>query len=493
MQIAFRVDCSSKIGSGHLVRCLNLGRQLNKNFKKIFFLVKKSDYFEINQKFILQNKFKPIIFGKDDKTFSLKSDITSTLKICKKKKIDTLIVDNYQIDHNWENRVKKKIKKLIVIDDLANRKHNCDILIDQNYVKNLSTRYNNLTNKNCLKLLGPKYTLLNNSFNNLKFSSDHKVKRIFIFFSTVFKSNLYNLVTSVLSKKEFKNFKIDYVVGNISKKKIIKLKKKLPTNFRLFSKQKNLHRLMKKSSFAIGSGGTNTWERINLALPSIVFCISPNQKNICNFLDQKNIIHYLGVFKKNSKSKLYLAIRNMIYHFNKKKDLALENKSLIDGYGTKRINFFLNKKKFNKISFKKISILDTDLLFMWANDTNVRQNSFSKKTISYKEHQRWLHKKLLDKKSILLKLMIDRLPVGQIRFDKKKNFYHLDYSIDKAFRNLGLGKLIIKESIKKFIKRNNTIIAEVKKANLKSIKIFQSLNFKEIKNNSYNKSFELNT
>ena len=183
----------------------------------------------------------------------------------------------------------------------------------------------------------------------------------------------------------------------------------------------------------------------------------------------------------------------MIYHFNKKKDLALENKSLIDGYGTKRINFFLNKKKFNKISFKKIGSLDTDLLFMWANDKNVRQNSFSKKTISYKEHQRWLHKKLLDKKSILLKLMIDKLPVGQIRFDKKKNFYHLDYSIDKAFRNLGLGKLIIKESIKKFIKRNNTIIAEVKKANLKSIKIFQSLNFKEIKNNSYNKSFELNT
>ena len=108
MQIAFRVDCSSKIGSGHLVRCLNLGRQLNKNFKKIFFLVKKSDYFKINRKLILENKFKPIIFGKDDKTFSLKSDITSTLKICKKKKIDTLIVDNYKIDHNWENRVKKK-------------------------------------------------------------------------------------------------------------------------------------------------------------------------------------------------------------------------------------------------------------------------------------------------------------------------------------------------------------------------------------------------
>ena len=80
---------------------------------------------------------------------------------------------------------------------------------------------------------------------------------------------------------------------------------------------------MKKSSFAIGSGGTNTWERINLALPSIAFCIAPNQKNICNFLSQKKIIHYLGVFKKNSKSKLYSAIRNMIYKFKKKKRFSI--------------------------------------------------------------------------------------------------------------------------------------------------------------------------
>ena len=39
--------------------------------------------------------------------------------------------------------------------------------------------------------------------------------------------------------------------------------------------------------------------------------------------------------------------------------------------------------------------------------------------ISYNEHKKWLQK-LSDKKSILLKLMIDRLPVGQIRFDRKK-------------------------------------------------------------------------
>jgi len=493
MNIAFRVDCSSKLGSGHLVRCLNLSNQLKNNFKKIFFLMKKSDYLKINQKLISQNKCKLIIFGKDEKKFSIKSDASSTLTICKNKKINTLVVDHYQLNHNWENIIKKKIAKLIVIDDLANRKHNCDILIDQNYVKNFDTRYDNLTNKNCIKLLGPKYSLLNKSFNNKNRSSDKEVKRIFIFFSTVFKLKLFNFVTSVLSKKKFKDLKIDYIIGNISKKKTTELKKRLPGNFKLLPKSKDLYKIMKKSSFAIGSGGTNTWERINLALPSIVFCIAPNQKDICDFLNKKKFFNYLGTDKKCSKSQLYSAICDMIDNFKEKKEIALQNKYLIDGYGTKRISFFLNEKKFNKISFKKIKNVDTDLLFMWANDKTVRQNSFLKKKFSFNDHKKWLKKKLSNKKNIFLKLMIDRLPIGQIRFDRKKNFYYIDYSIDKTFRKFGFGKLIIKESIKKYIRKNNKIMAEVKKKNLQSIKVFQSLNFKEIENNYHKKSFVFNT
>ena len=200
--------------------------------------MKKSDYLKINQKLISQNKCKLIIFGKDEKKFSIKSDASSTLTICKNKKINTLVVDHYQLNHNWENIIKKKIAKLIVIDDLANRKHNCDILIDQNYVKNFDTRYDNLTNKNCIKLLGPKYSLLNKSFNNKNRSSDKKVKRIFIFFSTVFKLKLFNFVTSVLSKKKFKDLKIDYIIGNISKKKLQSLKKDCQVILNYFLKVK---------------------------------------------------------------------------------------------------------------------------------------------------------------------------------------------------------------------------------------------------------------
>ena len=133
-----------------------------------------------------------------------------------------------------------------------------------------------------------------------------------------------------------------------------------------------------------------------------------------------------------------------------------------------------------------------DLLFMWVNDPIVRQNSFLVKKISYQKHKIWLKKKL-KKKLIFLKLIVNGVPVGQIRFDNKKKFYYVDYSIDEAFRNLGFGKLIVKESIKKYIKKNKKVRADVKKTNLNSIKIFQSLNFDEIKNNYGKRSFVLNT
>ncbi len=493
MHIAFRVDCSSKIGSGHLMRCLNLGKRIKKKNNKIYFLVKKSDYLKINNKLILQNKFLPVFIGKEENEFSRNSDVNATLKICRKKKIDTIIVDNYKIDYKWEKKIKKKINKLIVIDDLANRKHFCDILIDHNYVKNFSLRYNNLVNKDCIKLLGPKYCLLDDSFKNKNQFFSNNAKRIFIFFSTVFKPRLFNLITHVLSRKEFKNLKIDYVVGNLDKKKISKFKKTLPKNFNLLTKKKNLYNTMKKSSFAIGSGSTNTWERINMALPSIVFCIAPNQKRICNFLNEKKIIKYLGSDKNYSKRKFYSAIRFMINNFKKQKTIAIENKHLIDGNGARRINFFISKNEINKFTLKKIKNSDADLLFMWINDPKVRQNSFLVKKISYQKHKIWLKKKLLKKKSIFLKLIVNGVPVGQIRFDNKKKFYYVDYSIDDAFRNLGFGKLIIKESIKKYIKKNKKVRADVKKTNLNSIKIFQSLNFDEIKNNFDNRSFVLNT
>ena len=494
MSIAFRVDCSSEIGSGHLMRCIRLSKSLKKNKKNIFFIIKQSDYVSEIKGLLSKENLKLILLDNKKRKFSYKSDAEATIKILKKNKIQKLIVDNYKIDSQWEKKVKKFTKKLIVIDDLANRSHYCDIIIDQNYVKNYKTRYDKITNKDCIKLLGPKFCInnqLKKKINSNYKSKKLRIRKIFVFFSAVFIPRIFEMIVSLFSAKAFKHINVDFVVGNLEKKNFLKLKNSVNKNINLMISKKNLENLMSRADLAIGSGGTNTWERISMGLPSIVFCIANNQKKICEFLSKKKIINYLGLF--NSKSRLKLK-KEIIKAQNNYKNIRInseENKYLIDEFGLERINYFINKPLEEKIKLKKISFEDIDLMFNWVNDALVRKNSFMKKKIKYSEHKKWFKKKIFSKKSIIFKLLLNNIPIGQIRYEKKNNFYEIDYSIDEAFRNHGFGRLIIKKSIKKFFKKKTIIRADVKRVNKESIKIFESLKFQEIKSSSIKKRFEL--
>ena len=494
MPIAFRVDCSSKIGSGHLMRCIRLSKSLKKNEKEIYFIINKSDYLSEIRKLISKENLNLILINNKRNNFSYKLDAKSTIKILKKKKIKKLIVDNYEIDSKWEKKVKKYTEKLIVIDDLANRKHYCDIIIDQNYVKNYKTRYDKITNKNCLKLLGPKFCINNkikkkSDLNNK--SKNTEVRRIFIFFSTVFIPKIFKLIISLFSAKKYKHINIDFVVGNLEKKKFLQLKNSINENINLMINNKNFENLMSKADLAIGSGGTNTWERISLGLPSVVFCIAQNQKEICEFLSKKKIIRYMGLISNNSKSKLNREFIDIQKNYKDIKLNSEENKYLIDGFGKERINFFINRPIKKKLELKEINSEDKDLMFGWANDSLVRKNSFKKKKIKYSDHIKWLKKKIISKKTLIFKLLLNNIPIGQVRYDKKNNYYEIDYSIDEIFRNYGFGKIIIKKSIKKIFKKRTIIKADVKQENKESINIFKSLKFRQIKSNSIKKTFEL--
>ena len=491
MSIAFRVDCSSKIGSGHFMRCLRLSRSLKKSEKNIYFIVSQSDYLNEIKNLLYKENLKLILINSKKGNFSYLGDAKSTIAILKKKKIQKLFVDNYKIDIKWEKKVKKYTEKLIVIDDLANRKHYCDIIIDQNYVKNYKTRYDKITNKNCLKLLGPKFCIDNKIKNaNLK-KQKTKIRRIFVFFSSVFNSKIFEIIISLFSNKKFKDIDIDFVIGNLEKKKFLRLKNSVNNNVNLIIGNKNLKNLMSRADLAIGSGGTNTWERISLGLPSIVFCIAQNQKKICEFLSKMKIIKYLGPLNIKSAGKLKKEIIKVQKNYKEIKINSEQNKHLIDGFGIERINFFINNDLNKKLKLKQLHFEDIDLLFAWTNDALVRKNSFVTKKIKYSNHKKWFKKKLLSKKSLMFKLLLNNIPIGQVRYDKKNSFYEIDYSIDESFRKSSFGKIIIKKSIKKLFKKKTIIRANVKKSNKASIKIFEDLKFRTINSSSNSKRFEL--
>src|SRR5699024_12326478 len=134
MRVIFRVDASTKIGTGHVMRCLVLAEQLRKRQAEVRFIC---CYLPGTlMQFIREQGFevKPLAYSKKDSEHSqdMLDAQTTVEEIKQDDSIDYLVVDHYKLDYRWERVVKPFVGNLIVIDDLANRRHDCDCLVDQN-------------------------------------------------------------------------------------------------------------------------------------------------------------------------------------------------------------------------------------------------------------------------------------------------------------------------------------------------------------------------
>ena len=145
------------------MRCLNLAEYLNLDNNKIEFIT-KNHVENITQ--LIKKKYNVYelevynTINCNTKTWlgsTWEEDITQTIEIIKNKNIDLLIIDHYSIDDKWENKIKSYVKKIMVIDDLANRYHNCDLLLDHNITY---YNYHKLVPQNCKILCGIEYLLI---------------------------------------------------------------------------------------------------------------------------------------------------------------------------------------------------------------------------------------------------------------------------------------------------------------------------------------------
>ena len=350
MRAIFRTDASIKIGSGHVQRCLTLANELTKEGIRVEFFCRNlisnmksfiiAKGFKVNESFFeLSTKNQSPNNSKtpelDEKLDQLKD--VSILKSLIKKKISIVIIDHYEIDFKWETAIRPFVNSIFVIDDLANRKHECDFILDQNRFED-ENAYDNLIPSRAIKLFGPKYALLRNEFlveRKKGLVKRNKIKRIFVFFSGVDEPGLTILALQALIYKKFNHLIIDVVVGsqnpNMDKIKAIT---KTYKNMNLYVQVDNIAKIMKKADLAIGSGGVNAWERICLKLPSIVIEMADNQSNLISKLDRYNVINFLGHKDNITLNKLRNCIINVITDGNYNSEFS---KVRCDGMGSSRV------------------------------------------------------------------------------------------------------------------------------------------------------------
>ena len=225
-------------------------------------------------------------------------------------------------------------KKIMIIDDLANRRHDCDLLLDQNYYRNLNDRYDGLVPVDCLKLLGPKYILLKPEFwqarERLR-KRDGQVKRILVFFGGSDPAELTLKALAALEHLNRPDISVDVVVGSTNPiKEKIKNSCKNISNVSYHLQVTNMPELISNADLALGSGGMSMWERCFLGLPAITVVFADNQLNVTLEAASQNAIKYLGWENQVKISDYHDALIDMISHPEKTKSMGENAISMMD-------------------------------------------------------------------------------------------------------------------------------------------------------------------
>jgi UDP-2,4-diacetamido-2,4,6-trideoxy-beta-L-altropyranose hydrolase len=224
-----------------------------------------------------------------------------------------MVVDHYFLNKDWETRISSKLYKLFIIDDLCDRPHYGNILLNQNYLPGIRSKYKKILSSKTKILLGPKYALLSPEYKAtrklIKINKKKKLQRVIVFFGASDNKEQTIKCLSILSKLNLKLLKIDIVIGLANKKKklIEEITDKID-NATLHVQIPSLCNLMKNADLYLGSGGTTTWERCCLGLPSIVISTSGNQVRQNEYLFKKGVIKYLGKAESVSEENIRTAL-----------------------------------------------------------------------------------------------------------------------------------------------------------------------------------------
>jgi UDP-2,4-diacetamido-2,4,6-trideoxy-beta-L-altropyranose hydrolase len=495
MKIAFRVDASTQMGTGHLMRCLTLAEALRGRGAQTRFICREHSGHLMP---LLRQKAMPTTAlpapGSVSKTpgedyaawlgVTQAEDAAQTIEALDGEKPDWLVVDHYGLDVEWEQRLRPHVGKLMAIDDLANRHHDCDVLLDQNYSAERECRYLGLVPDACKLLVGPHYALLHPEYaasrRTLR-ARDGQVGRVLLFFGGSDPQNMTGMALEVLSQAELRHLEVDVVIGaNNRHRKTLEKEAEDRPQTRIYGPRPHLADLMAQANLAIGAGGATTWERMCVGLPAFVVSIAENQRPACEALAEARLICYAGDVASVSSNRLGQLMIQLVHDAASLAGMSTRNQLTVDGLGAARLVEVLYPSNTVALRLRPATAEDITLYFNWVNDPEVRNNSTQSATVDWETHKAWFSGKINNKNSCLFVLEAGGLPVGQIRFDREGDEALIDYSIDPIVRGRGWGRWLV--AMGAGMERqfgSLRLRAEVKNANAASRAVFLRLGFLE--------------
>jgi UDP-2,4-diacetamido-2,4,6-trideoxy-beta-L-altropyranose hydrolase len=427
MKVAFRVDASVQIGSGHVMRCLTLADGLAQRGADIRFVSRHMP--EYLAQLIVAKGYdwaqldNAEVADKLDELAhaswlgcSQAEDALVSLQALSDTVWDWLVVDHYALDFRWESELRQAARHILVIDDIADRRHDCDMLLDQNYYRDMHARYAGKVPEHCRLLLGLRYVLLREEFRRLRASivpRQGPVRRILIFFGGLDADNHTGSVMQSLFEMGLTDIQVIVVIGAQHPKRPEIEATCLRHGFDCHVQTGRMAELMAAADLSIGAGGGAMWERCCLGLPTIAIATAENQRMQIADAAMAGLVYspdsthdfekvigtHLAALSENAGLRYWLSQTAM---------------RQVDARGVSRV---IAGMGVSDIDIRRVNPDDSQKLFLWRNHSTIREFSRNSAPIEWEDHCRWFAALLSDPNRVLLIGLRCDEAVGVVRFD----------------------------------------------------------------------------
>ena len=317
----FRADAAQTLGAGHIYRCLALADGLaDKGWSCTFAVGVETE------------TAAPVLFRSRHRVVPAEPLENS---------VDLLVVDHYGLDHEFESRCRRWAKRILAIDDLADRRHDCDLLLDQTLGR-ATTDYDDLLPAGCVALLGPRYALLRPTFGEVRSHAlsrrDGEMRRILISVGGTDPRNMTSRALRALLGCGFAG-NIDVVLGGNSpnRETVAALVAACEGRARLHFDTPHMATLMTEADLAIGACGTSSWERCVLGLPTVGLVTADNQEMISAELEAVGAVMSVGGWNEASEARIGAAVEHLSNSPEDLRRMSEAATAVCDGGGVARV------------------------------------------------------------------------------------------------------------------------------------------------------------
>jgi UDP-2,4-diacetamido-2,4,6-trideoxy-beta-L-altropyranose hydrolase len=427
MRVAVRVDAAPQMGSGHLMRCLTLANALKNRGAETRFVSRQMPESLRTKIVAAGHGFAAVATEASldvDEGAALPhsswlgtsqaADARGTSAALEDGVWDWVIVDHYALDERWERVVGERAEKILAIDDLADRNHDCDLLLDQNFYADQESRYDGLLPAECVRLCGPRYALLRDEFRAYRAKVRARVgivARVLVSFGGMDADNYTGRALNAILGAERQDLRVDVVIGAQHPKRA-DIERTCATHaFACHVQSDRMAELMATADLSIGAGGATTWERCCLGLPTLAIALAQNQRQLVDDAARAGLLYAPAL---RSEAALTVHLKALLGNPLLLEQMSRNSMSVVDALGVDRV---MRSMGCASVAVRPAVPADSDALFAWRNDSQVRAVSRSKDPIPRAEHEAWLAGVLADPQRRLLIGEREGSAIGAVRFD----------------------------------------------------------------------------